>query len=82
MKSYWICPAVSILFQIQKVFPNFDYNNVREDNNIRTINNTPNMEYSVIDISDKIITIIYWTSIKNQINNLKKKSHLTLNLYI
>jgi len=24
---------------INKVFPNFDYNNVHEDNNIKTINN-------------------------------------------
>jgi len=48
MKSYRIYPAVSILFQIHKVFPNFNYNNVREDNNIRTINNIPNVEYHVV----------------------------------
>jgi len=48
MKSYRIYPAVSILFQIHKVFPKFNYNNVREDNNIRTINNIPNVEYHVV----------------------------------
>jgi len=44
MKSYRICPAVSI----HKVFPNFNYNNVRGDNIIRTINDIPNVEYYAV----------------------------------
>lgn len=48
MKPYRICPAVSILFQIHRVFPNFNCNNVREDNNIRTINKVPNVEYYAV----------------------------------